>query len=403
MNKKNTIVIAGAGIVGLVTAVLLGQSKVTKDSQIHIIESDDPKKYQSDCGVSLRVSAISVGSINILEKIAVWDKIISERAYRYSDMKVWDADDEVDGMSTIKFESDDFGISELGFIIENPLIQSQLTQLIDSLDISSHYGKRVTSLKSNKERNKIVIGFANNQEIEADLLIGADGANSITRKLQGIEIKEHHYEQTALVTHVKCKKHHHDTAWQRFLPEGPIGLLPLGENRASIVWSITPEQAKLNSLLRKDELGVLLTEATDYVLGDLEVISETGLFPLKYHHAKQYVTKNFALIGDAAHCIHPMAGQGINLGIADAFTLVKNIERSILNGEYIGDISSLRPYERQRKGANWLMLDFVDLLNKLFSSRLELVRVFRVLGMRLFNKSRLIKHHAVKIALGVNI
>ena len=98
-----------------------------------------------------------------------------------------------------------------------------------------------------------------------------------------------------------------------------------------------------------------------------------------------------------------MAGQGINLGIADAFTLVKNIERSILNGEYIGDISSLRPYERQRKGANWLMLDFVDLLNKLFSSRLELVRVFRVLGMRLFNKSRLIKHHAVKIALGVNI
>ena len=402
MKHKNTIVIAGAGIVGLVAGALLGQSKIAKDTQIHIIESSNPPKYESGEEISLRVSAISVGSIKVLKQIGVWESIISERAYRYSDIKVWDADDKVDGMSTINFGSDDFGLPELGFIVENSLIQSQLTELIGSLDIFVHYGKQVKSLKNDDERNKVVIEFSGQEELAADLLIGSDGANSITRKLQNIPIKEHHYSQEAFVAHVECEKHHFNTAWQRFLPEGPIAILPLGKNKASIVWTITPETAKFNATLKQDHLELILTEATDFALGKLKIISETAMFPLKYQLTEQYVDKHFALIGDAAHCIHPLAGQGVNLGVADAITLVETLEGSTKNGYYVGDKSTLRPYERRRKGANWMMLGFVDSLNKLFSSRYEPVKELRVLGMRIFNKSGLIKRHAVKIALGVN-
>jgi len=402
MKHKNTIVIAGAGIVGLVAGALLGQSKIAQDTQIHIIDSSNPPKYESGEEISLRVSAISVGSIKVLKQIGVWESIISERAYRYSDIKVWDADDKVDGMSTINFGSDDFGLPELGFIVENSLIQSQLTELIGSLDIFVHYGKQVKSLKNDDERNKVVIEFSGQEELAADLLIGSDGANSITRKLQNIPIKEHHYSQEAFVAHVECEKHHFNTAWQRFLPEGPIAILPLGKNKASIVWTITPETAKFNATLKQDHLELILTEATDFALGKLKIISETAMFPLKYQLTEQYVDKHFALIGDAAHCIHPLAGQGVNLGVADAITLVETLEGSTKNGYYVGDKSTLRPYERRRKGANWMMLGFVDSLNKLFSSRYEPVKELRVLGMRIFNKSGLIKRHAVKIALGVN-
>lgn len=220
--------------------------------------------------------------------------------------------------------------------------------------------------------------------------------------MQNIPIKEHHYSQEAFVSHVECEKHHCNTAWQRFLPEGPIALLPLGKNRASIVWSITPETAKFNATLKQDDLSIILSEATDFALGNLKIISEIGVFPLKYQLTEQYVVKHFALIGDAAHCIHPLAGQGVNLGIADAITLVETLERSIENGGYMGDKATLRPYERRRKGANWMMLGFVDFLNKLFSSRFEPTKELRVFGMRIFNKSGLIKRHAVKIALGVN-
>ncbi len=402
MKHKNTIVIAGAGIVGLVAGALLGQSKIAQDTQIHIIDSSNPPKYESGEEISLRVSAISVGSIKVLKQIGVWESIISERAYRYSDIKVWDADDKVDGMSTINFGSDDFGLPELGFIVENSLIQSKLTELIGSLDIFVHYGKQVKSLKNDDERNKVVIEFSGQEELAADLLIGSDGANSITRKLQNIPIKEHQYSQEAFVAHVECEKHHFNTAWQRFLPEGPIAILPLGKNKASIVWTITPETAKFNATLKQDDLELILTEATDFALGKLKIISETAMFPLKYQLTEQYVDKHFALIGDAAHCIHPLAGQGVNLGVADAITLVETLEGSTKNGYYVGDKSTLRPYERRRKGANWMMLGFVDSLNKLFSSRYEPVKELRVLGMRIFNKSGLIKRHAVKIALGVN-
>ena len=150
------------------------------------------------------------------------------------------------------------------------------------------------------------------------------------------------------------------------------------------------------------ELGKLLSNYTDYVLGDLRVISKRANFDLRYQHAKRYIDKNFVLVGDAAHNIHPLAGQGLNLGIADAECLVDTLNNALYKNEYIGDIISLRPYERERKQANWTMLNFVDILNKLFSIRSKLAESFRNFGMRLFNKSHYLISRAIKTALGIN-
>ena len=402
MKNNYHIVIVGAGIVGLISAALLGKSAYNNKYHIHVIDAENQPNYKDDKEVSLRVSALSRGSIDILECLGVWQEIKEKRAFPYENMQVWDASDVSDGMSAIDFKAMEFGLSELGFIVENNLIKTKLLNLINTLDISMHYGSKITSVNRNQERNDIAIQFADKQSIYADLLIGADGTNSFTRELFNIPLEKHDYAQSAFVVHVETEKHHMNTAWQRFLPEGPIALLPLGVNKASIVWTTTSEQIAINSKLNDKELNTLLSNYTDYVLGELKVISKQANFDLKYQHAKSYIDKNFVLVGDAAHNIHPLAGQGLNLGIADAECLVDTLNNALYKNEYIGDIISLRPYERERKQANWTMLNFVDILNKLFSIRSKLAESFRNFGMRLFNKSHYLKSRAIKTALGIN-
>jgi 2-octaprenylphenol hydroxylase len=218
-----------------------------------------------------------------------------------------------------------------------------------------------------------------------------------------IEIKKHDYERKAFVVHVETESDHLDTAWQRFLRDGPIALLPLGKNEASIVWSTTTQQIELIKNLTNDSLNRLLSEATDHVLGNLKVISEYASFDLKYQHAKTYTKDNFVVIGDAAHCIHPLAGQGLNLGIADASYLVDVMNTTLRKHEYIGDRYSLRVFERERKSANWMMLNFVDMLHKLFLNSSNIIENLRGFGMRLFNRNSFIKRYAMKKALGIDI
>mgnify|MGYP001393762091 CR=1 FL=1 len=402
MKKKQHIAIVGAGIVGLISAALLGKSLYSNKFHIHVIDAEDEPNYKENKEISLRVSALSRGSIEILERLGVWRHIKNKHAYPYENMQVWDASDVSDGMSAIDFKAMEFGLSELGFIVENNSIKDELLTLVRSLGISIHYGSKITTIEQSQEKKGVEIKLSDDQSICADLLIGADGANSLTRELFNIQLEKHDYAQSAFVVHVATEKDHLNTAWQRFLPEGPIALLPLGDNKASIVWTTISKQIEMNAKLNDIELGKLLSNYTDYVLGDLKVISKRANFDLRYQHAKRYIDKNFALVGDAAHNIHPLAGQGVNLGIADAECLINTIDKILCKNEYIGDIISLRPYERERKRVNWLMLSFVDVLNRLFSIRHKLVENFRNIGMRLFNKSRYFKGRAIKTALGIN-
>ena len=222
------------------------------------------------------------------------------------------------------------------------------------------------------------------------------------RESAGIQTSDWEYEQAAFVTHLRPQKAHCNVAWQRFLRTGPLGMLPLADGRISVVWSTTEVQANWAMTASDDELGWALSEASDHVLGELTVAGPRGVFPLRAKHAQNYVKAGLALIGDAAHAVHPLAGQGANLGLQDADCLADVIVTALQNGEHPGDRPVLRRYERARKGANASMLHFMTGLNRLFATDSALLKELRTTGMRLFNRSGPIREHVVSVALGTN-
>ena len=231
-------------------------------------------------------------------------------------------------------------------------------------------------------------------------MIGADGAHSVVRECAGIESREWDYEQFAFVTHLQAEQPHANVARQRFLSSGPLGMLPLADGRISVVWSTSEAQAQWATNAADDELGAALSIASDFVLGRLRVAGPRGVFPLRARHAEDYVKAGIALVGDAAHAVHPLAGQGANLGLQDAFSLANVISAALEQGEHPGDRPVLRRYERDRGGANAAMLHFMTGLNRLFATDSTLLKELRTTGMWLFNHSGPLRQRVVHVALG---
>jgi 2-octaprenylphenol hydroxylase len=325
--------------------------------------------------------------------------IADTRACPYRDMRVWDAFGSVEGPETLHFDAAEFAVPQLGFIVENILIQDALLTALAATSVSVNYATRIKSVQ--KSGNRYVVEYGDGQTMKPELLIGADGAASFVRNSAGITVKSWMYSQTGFVTHLQPEASHQNTAWQRFLKNGPVALLPLSDGRVSTVWTTTPEQAEELKVATDDQLAALLTDATDGVLGKLEVAGPRGAFPLKSQHANRYVLAGLALVGDAAHAVHPLAGQGANLGLADARVLADAIAGAVAGGEYPGDLPVLRRYERARKVANKSMLHFIDGLNRLFSNESAPLARLRGVGMALFNKSGPIREFAVQVALGI--
>jgi len=382
MNKKYDVLIVGAGITGLTVAALLAQGQYSGQLRLTVVDAAPRPFHDPDGDVALRVSAIATGSANLLDSIGAWHYVSETRASAYDAMRVWDESIEPDSGSTLSFDAAEFGVPQLGFIVENVLIQYALLAVLDKLDVKLMFDTRIDSL-------------------EADLVIGADGSRSFVREKVGIRTQDFPYGQTAFVTHLKPERPHGRTALQRFTQDGPLGMLPLGDGRVSVVWSIHDVLAERVQAANDEELGEILSAASDYALGNLEVSGPRGGFPLCARHATQYVMRGVALIGDAAHAVHPLAGQGANLGLQDAAKLADVINTALGNAEHPGDRPVLRRYERARKGENATMLHFMTGLNKLFATDSALVRELRINGMRLFNYSGPIRDHAVKVALGI--
>ena len=400
MKRSFNIVVVGAGITGLTVAALLAHSKHCNETRVTIVDAGKRPSFDLSDDVSLRVSAIASGSADTLASIDVWQDIVSQRACPYRDMRVWDSLGYAEGPDTLRFEAAEFAVPELGFIVENTLIQHMLLQQLAAMDQAVEFETPIKVITQSD--NRFHVEFADGKSLTADLLIGADGAGSFVRRNAEIAVDAWRYPQSAFVTHLLPEKDHQHTAWQRFLRSGPVALLPLADGRVSVVWSTTPEQAKVAIAASDGDLSKMLSEATDWVLGRLVPEGPRGSFPLKAQHASQYVLPGLALVGDAAHAVHPLAGQGANLGIADAARLVSVIDEAIRNDEYPGDLPVLRRYERARKGANQTMLYFIDSLNRLFSSESDSVAKLRGSAMRLFNLSGPIRDHAVQVALGLN-
>ncbi len=400
MSRPFDIVVAGAGITGLAIASLLARSRQADALRITLVDAGERSSFDATADVALRVSAIARGSIALLDSVGAWQHIVSTRACPYQHMRVWDENDLPDGPSTLRFDADEFGVPELGFIVENTLVQDALLRVLDTTDVAQRFESPIAALKSRQERYQLVLDGG--QTVNADLVIAADGARSFLREQAGIETREWPYEQTAVVTHLKPQIAHGGCARQRFLKEGPVALLPLADGRVSTVWSTTPDIAEAALDADDTTLGAMLSDATAHVLGDLVVAGPRGAFPLNARHAVNYVRPGLALIGDAAHAVHPLAGQGANLGLQDCETLATVIGDAVARGEHPGDRPVLRRYERARKGANATMMHFLTGLNRLFATDSPVVGTVRRGGMRLFNASGPIRDRAVRVALGVD-
>ena len=396
MKQPIDIVIVGAGMVGLAIANLLGKSDL---ANVAVIDAGKKPIFSLEDDLSLRVSAIAPGSAELLRAIGVWDEIATERACPYRDMRVWDAAGHADGPETVAFSAAEFAAPELGFIVENILVRTALLNKVAQTNVATRFETTIKSMR--KSSNRYELELDSGRTLAPELVIGADGARSFIRDAAAIEIDSWPHEQKAFVTHLMPELDHRNTAWQRFLTDGPLGILPLHDGRVSIVWSTTPENADDALAMTDEQLASRLTEISGGVLGRLTPSGDRGAFPLESQHAKHYVTPGLALVGDAAHAIHPLAGQGVNLGFADAIKLAEVLVSALEGGEFIGDRPVLRKYERARKGDNQLMLNFVRGLNKLFSAEYSSLQPLRGAGMAAFNKSGPLREHAVRVALGV--
>ncbi len=400
MKRDFRVVVVGAGLAGLTTAALLSRTPFAERLRITVVDAAERPAQPADDGIALRVSAIATGSVAILERAGAWARLDMTRACAYERMRVWDESTAPDDPTTLRFDAAEFAVAQLGFIVENDRLEAALLEALAEARIDWQFGTPVERLERDADGCRVLL--AGGRSLDADLVIGADGADSAVRALAGIETRDHPYGQVAVVTHLEPERAHRNTALQRFLADGPLGILPLADGRVSVVWSTTAERSEAAMRGSNTELSELLTEASGGVLGRLVVAGPRGRFTLRARHAARYVEPGVALVGDAAHAVHPLAGQGANLGLRDAAVLAEVIEAALAREEHPGDRPVLRRYERRRKGPNATMLHFMTALNGLFAIDARPVRALRTTGMRLFNMSGPLREYMVGVAMGTS-
>jgi 2-octaprenylphenol hydroxylase len=386
------IVIVGSGVVGMTFACALADTPL----RIAILDHQIPAEEALTSSYDLRVSAINLHSQQIFQQLNVWPAIAETRLAPFREIRVWDTV----GNGTIHFSSQQLAEPHLGHIIEQRVMLHALRKCLakgEHIEILHPVQPKTLQMTENGVQLQLTTG----QSLTAHLLIGADGAHSWVRQTCHIPLHERSYHHHALVTTVHTELPHQDIAWQCFWPDGPLALLPLADpHHCSIVWSTQPARAEELLSMADDDFNKTVTSAFQHRLGQLRKIDRVLDFPLHMRHVKQYVKPYVALIGDAAHTLHPLAGQGVNLGIADAYNLAQNVQHALQKGRFINDWQALRRYERSRKADNWQMIAFVELFKRLFASRLPWAIHARAVGLNFTHQYALLKTFFVRHATG---
>jgi ubiquinone biosynthesis UbiH/UbiF/VisC/COQ6 family hydroxylase len=389
------VVVVGAGPVGLTFAALLATGPAAERLRVRVIDAQGPPEWSAE-RMDLRVYALSRASQRALERLAVWSEIHARRASPYRRMRVWEG--ELGASGSLEFDAAEIGEPDLGHIVEDNLIRERLARvLLERRGVELRFATTLEAL--DESSSSIRVKLTSGEILSATLVVAADGAHSRVRALGKIPAHEHSYGQHAIVAHVATTVPHAETAWQRFLPGGPLAFLPLADGRSSIVWSLPSPRAE--TLLGAGDAHFVeaLQEASGGVLGALELRSLRAAFPLKRVRAHDYCRRGVVLVGDAAHCVHPLAGQGMNLGLADAVCLADTLSAACLAGEHIGDLRVLNRYVRARKGANLAMQLAFDALDRLF--RLDdWAMPIRKLGLAAVDELPVVKRMLMRRALG---
>lgn len=427
-------------MVGATLACSLASNTLTRGLRVAMLESQIPNLQQQPPSPDLRVSSISPKSAAVLQSAGCWGQIDPSRVAVFKDMQVWDSF----GRGRIHWKASDMHREELGFVIENNVIQAGLVKSI--VNYSKEHGcgvevaapVRVESIEQRSEAEPPSLALSTGQRVTARLLVGADGGQSVVKKFAKMSAVGMEYSQSAVVATVRTAEPH-TTAWQRFLPTGPVAFLPSFGAFSNIVWSTSPAHARhlsrlpsqeflelLNTVFRAppeffcpggrlspfhhplpqqwmDVLPLLFPEPNpSHPPLAQEVIGPRPSFPLRIAQATSYVRPRLALIGDAAHLVHPLAGQGVNIGISDAAALAQSIESAVRVGMDVGDLIMLEEYERRRLSDNSIMLGGVHLLREVFGVTEGPLAWLRTVGLDFFNSVPVAKAKASSRAMGLD-
>lgn len=398
--EKTDVIIVGGGMVGLSLAAGLIQHQY----RVTVIEAS---KISDDFSfpVQSRVSAISRASENWLKSLGAWQQIPEQRSSAYRQMKVWQQEPHEKDEYFLEFNATDLAQPDLGHIIENQVIVTALKKTLCKKNNESTQFKLLENTQAESlliDSDQVELILKDGCKIQGQLIVAADGARSWVRQQLNIPVSRNPYTQKAIVALIESEKNHQKTAWQKFLSSGPVAFLPMKQkNLHSIVWTVPDDLA--DTLINESEARFLeqLNNSINHKFGRLKLASERAAFPLVAAHARSYVRHRTVLVGDAAHSIHPLAGQGVNLGFADAEALAKLLSKAKTYQKDVGIHLLLREYERKRRLDNHLTQGTMSVINKVFLNEHQSLVMARRYGMELVNKSTYIKKQLMHQALGL--
>lgn len=387
------VLIVGAGITGATLALALADAGVA----VTLLDREAPPSLPAPGQpLDVRVSAIHAAAVGLLERLGAWPLLPAACRASFGRIQVWDAA----SVGNIRFDSAEIGQPWLGSIAENRALVAALHARLAELPAARVLAPAVLD-DWEVRADRVMVRLGDGRELTARLLVGADGAASPLRLRAGIGATADDFGQGALVGHVATERPHADTARQRFLATGPLAFLPLADGRCSIVWSTTPPEAQRLAALPADEFALELGAAFEHRLGQITAIGERAVVPLRGLEAARYVGPRLALIGDAAHVVHPMAGLGANLGIGDAAALARVVIAARSGGRDPGLIQTLRPYERARRSQNLPVVQAIVGLHRLFTAGAAPLRALRGAGLLAVDRAGPIKRLLTTAACGL--